>query len=176
MNLLLTGNPGVGKTTIVRKVVQALRDALPLGGFLTEEIRERKQRVGFRIIALDTQDGAILSHVNIEGPYRVGRYGVCIEAMTDLAIPAVRRALESGKVMVVDEIGRMECFSPDFLQVIHECLESERTFFAVLQQRRLPFLDAIRDRDDVELIEVNERNRDSIPGGIVEHILRLEQV
>ena len=39
-NLLITGLPGVGKTTLVKKLSEALKSLYPVG-FYTEEIRER---------------------------------------------------------------------------------------------------------------------------------------
>ena len=75
-NLLVTGPPGCGKTTLVRKIVQEL-GSLPMTGFYTEEIREGRDRVGFALVGLDGRRG-VLSHVKVGGPYRVGRYGVDI--------------------------------------------------------------------------------------------------
>ena len=75
--LLLTGLPGVGKTTLVRRVVDSLPDLHP-AGFYTAEIRERGQRRGFRAVGMDGSEG-LLAHVEIPGVHRVGRYGVDVE-------------------------------------------------------------------------------------------------
>ena len=61
--LLLTGRPGVGKTTVVRRVVERL--SRPTGGFYTCELREGGRRTGFEIVTLDGQR-ATLSHVDFD--------------------------------------------------------------------------------------------------------------
>ena len=173
MNVLITGNPGIGKTTIVRRVLAVLRNtqcAIRTGGFLTEETRKHRRRVGFQIVTLDTHEVTALAQLNLDTPYRIGKYGVSLAAMTAVAIPALRRASDGADLIVVDEIGRMECFAPDFLVAINECLNSPKPLLGVVSRHRLPFLDAIRDRDDVELIEVNEHSRDCLVGEVVERV------
>ena len=60
-NLLLTGPPGCGKTTVLERVVEHLGD-LRLAGFLTLELREHGQRVGFEAVGLGGRR-VILAHV-----------------------------------------------------------------------------------------------------------------
>ena len=48
-NLLLTGFPGCGKTTVLERVAKHLGD-LRLAGFVTLELREHGQRVGFEAV------------------------------------------------------------------------------------------------------------------------------
>ena len=72
--LLVTGAPGVGKTTLVRRVAARL-EGLRVAGFTTEEIRERGRRLGFRIVPFEGRE-RIMAHVDFPGPARVGRYGV----------------------------------------------------------------------------------------------------
>ena len=71
---LIVGRPGAGKTTLIKKVAQILQPFHPVG-FYTEEIREQGERVGFELVSLDGQR-RIMSHVDIPGPFRVGKYGV----------------------------------------------------------------------------------------------------
>jgi len=76
-NILITGLPGVGKTTLIKKLSEELKHLHP-AGFYTEEIREEGQRKGFELISLDGKRG-LLSHKDIKSPYRVGQYKVDIE-------------------------------------------------------------------------------------------------
>ena len=69
-NLLLTGIPGVGKTTVLRKVAERL-SGVELGGFLTDEIRVEGKRVGFAIETFDG-DSATLAHVDIHTSLEMG--------------------------------------------------------------------------------------------------------
>jgi nucleoside-triphosphatase len=74
---LITGRPGAGKTTLIKKAAGMLQPFHPVG-FYTEEIREQGVRVGFQLVSLDGQT-RVISHVGIPGPFRVGKYGVDIE-------------------------------------------------------------------------------------------------
>jgi nucleoside-triphosphatase THEP1 len=69
-NILYTGLPGCGKSTIIEKIVQRINR--PSTGFFTREIRDRGRRVGFSITTLDGQQG-ILAHIDIRSHIRVGR-------------------------------------------------------------------------------------------------------
>ena len=59
-NILLTGSPGIGKTTVIKKVIAELNPAL-VGGFWSTEIRRGSKRIGFAIKTIDGEEG-ILAH------------------------------------------------------------------------------------------------------------------
>jgi len=106
-NILYTGLPGCGKSTIIEKIVQRINR--PSTGFFTREIRDKGRRVGFSITTLDGQQG-ILAHIDIRSHIRVGRYGVYIRDIEKIAVPSMRPENDN-VILVVDEIGKMECLS-----------------------------------------------------------------
>jgi len=165
-NIFLTGTPGSGKTTIIRRVLARL--SRPAGGFYTREIREGGARKGFEIITLDGKRG-ILAHVEIRSQKRVSKYGVDTAALDRLAIPAIQNAVLQKKVVVIDEIGPMEVLSAQFRQSALEALQSDASVFGTIVQRSTPFTDQIKSQSDVNLIEVTPENREELP----EIILRL---
>ena len=114
---LLTGGPGVGKTTIIKRALERAR--ISAGGFFTEEIRAVGVRQGFRIVTLDGES-ATLSHTDIGSPYRVGKYGVDIEALERVGVAAIREAVRQHELVVIDEIGKMELFSSVFKEAVEE--------------------------------------------------------
>jgi len=73
-NILITGLPGTGKTTLLRKIAEELKPFHPVG-FFTSEIREANTRKGFELRSLNGKKG-LLAHVDITSPYRVGKYKV----------------------------------------------------------------------------------------------------
>ena len=156
-NLLVTGPPGGGKTTLVRKIVEGLGN-LPMAGFYTEEIREGRERVGFALVSLDGRRG-VLSQVKIRGPLRVGRYGVDVDGfesfLQDLGMtnPTLHLA-------VIDEIGKMECLSGRFRKIVGMCLDSPVPFLATIALRGTQPIEKIKGRPDVKIITMSHENRD----------------
>jgi len=169
-NVLLTGRPGVGKTTIIRKVLRDLD--VECGGFYTQEIRDSKDRVGFSINALDGHTG-ILAHVDCESPHKVSKYGVNVPDMLSIGVPALEAALEGSPLIVADEIGRMETYCHEFCEAIIRCLDSPKPVLGTLQMGRTRFLDRIRMREDVDLIEVNRKNTGFLPGIVAAKVRKL---
>lgn len=160
--LLVEGRPAVGKTTVVRRLATLLRQAgVPVAGFVTEELRERRRRVGF---AIETFDGvqAVLAHVGLPGPPRVGKYGVDLPAFERLALPALASAPDAG-VVLIDELGKMELASETFRAAVSQLLEQSVAVVATVQIASHPFTDALKRRPAVELVRVNARNRDELP-------------
>jgi len=137
-NVLLTGRPGVGKTTIIRRALRELD--VETGGFYTAEIRGPKGRLGFSINALDGRSG-ILAHVDCDSPHQVSRYGVNVPDMLAIGVPALDDALEAGELIVADEIGRMETYCHEFCEAIIRCLDSPKPVLGTIQMRRSRFLD-----------------------------------
>ena len=108
--LLLTGRPGVGKTTIIYQVTALL--GARAGGFYTQEIRGPGGRKGFRLVTLAAGGPeAVIAHVDIRSRNRVGRYGVDVAALDSVGVAAIRKAIQAKEIVVVDEIGKMEMFS-----------------------------------------------------------------
>ena len=157
-NILITGRPGIGKSTIIEKVVGQLQG--PLTGFFTKEIKQKRRRVGFSIITLDGKTG-LLAHQDIKGKPRVGKYGVDIEQIDKLAVPSIRPLLPE-TIVVIDEIGKMECFSPLFCETLVEVLSSNSPVLASIALHGPPLLQEIKARNDVLLIEVTEKNRNAL--------------
>src|SRR5713226_4173579 len=87
---LLTGEPRVGKTSAIKKIIDTIGRE-HCGGFYIQEIRAEGDRRGFQLITLDGQTG-ILAHVDIESPIRVGRYGVNLDCLTSIGIAAIDKA------------------------------------------------------------------------------------
>jgi nucleoside-triphosphatase len=162
LRLLLEGRPAVGKTTVARRLVARLREAdVPVAGFVTEELRDRGSRIGF---AVDTFDGgqAVLAHVDLSGPPRVGKYGVDLAAFERLALP-VLASVPDGAVAVIDELGKMELASEAFRSAVVRLLEQPVTFVATVHVASHPFTDPLKRRPDMEVVRVTERNRDDLP-------------
>ena len=160
MKILLEGRPGVGKTTVARRLVDLLRGSgLHLAGFITEEIRERGRRVGFAVDSLAGGRG-VLAHVDYPGPPTVGKYGVDLAEFERVALPALEADVD---VVAIDELGKMELASPAFRAAVARLFDREVALVATVHVRHHPLTDELKSRPGVEVVHVTERKRDALP-------------
>lgn len=157
-NFLITGRPRCGKTTLILKISQENDLSERIGGFITEEIREKGERVGFKIISLPDKKEGFLAKKGFSSPYRVGKYGVNLKDLEDIGCTAIEDALHSRKTILLDEIGKMELFSEKFKNTLLEALNSPQKLLASIMERRNEFADGIKNRTDVKLALLSRNN------------------
>jgi nucleoside-triphosphatase len=167
--VLITGPPGVGKTTLTLRVIDLLRErGEQLAGFTTSDVRRGGRRTGFVITGIGGLERT-LAVTGGAGP-RVGSYGVDVEAFEEVALLELENGLELGTTLVIDEIGKMELLSRRFQALLPAIFEAPRLLATVLQ-RRHPLMDAYKDRADVRLITIGPHNRGEIAGTIADLVL-----
>lgn len=162
--LLLTGRPGIGKTTVIRRVAEVLRGGR-IAGFYTEEQRSQGSRTGFQIVTLDGRSRP-MAGIDIRSPQRVGKYGVDLAAID--AVAETTLAPEGAEVFLVDEIGKMECASASFVAAVRRLLAADRVVVVasvalngdglIAEVKRLP---------GIVLREVAAQNRDRLPEEVI---------
>lgn len=155
-NLLITGRPGSGKTTLIRHLAERFADCSPVG-FYTIEVREGGVRVGFDLVSL-TGERRPLARTSFPGPCRVGRYGVDISGFEEF-LSSVPFFAPEARLVIIDEIGKMECCSGTFRRVVREVLDATTPCVATIAERGVPGLDRVRARADVRVVEVTVANR-----------------
>ena len=158
--LLITGAPGIGKTTVLRRVAEGL-ETVHVCGFYTEELREQGIRRGFRLVGLDGSEG-IIAHVKFPLRHRVGKYGVDVEVLDRLAQTTLA-IHEECAVYLVDEIGKMECLAPGFVTAMGKLFTYDRPLVATIGRKGGSFIAEVKARNDVELLELTHANRDHMP-------------
>jgi nucleoside-triphosphatase len=173
--LLLTGNPGVGKTTVLEKAVGALKNAgFSVGGMVSREVREGGVRVGFEILDLSSGRHGWLAHVNQQTGPQVGKYHVNIEDLNAVGAKAVADAVEQCDVVAIDEVGPMELFSEKFKEATRKALESGKPVLAVVHWKASDrLIGEAKSQDDAETFTVTHENRDLLPTTLTEKIVRL---
>ena len=156
-NILVTGPPRSGKSTLIEKVVQEI--SRPATGFFTQELREKGRRVGFSITTLEGKTG-VLAHQSIRSTFRVGKYRVNLEDLDQIAVPSMLPSTPD-QIVVVDEIGKMECFSRLFKETLLEILSSTNLVIGSVAIKGDRFIQSIKKRDDVSLVSITEKTRDA---------------
>ena len=155
-HVLMTGTPGCGKTTLLKGLARELRGLRP-AGFYTEEIRLQGQRKGFRLVGLNGAMG-LLAHVDLHGGPRVGKYGVDVHGFEDF-LNAQKLDQVATPLVFIDEIGKMECLSTRFLDLVRHLLDSPKTIVATVALKGVGLIAEVKQRPDVTLVEVNPGNR-----------------
>jgi nucleoside-triphosphatase len=159
-NLLLTGPPGCGKTTVLRRLVERL-GGLRLAGFYTQELRAQGPRVGFEALSLSGRR-VPLAHIRSRSRHRVGRYGVEPEQLE----PLVQEELAGSAavdVYVIDEVGKMELLCPAFVEAVPRLLGGAVPVVLTVAQGGQGLIAQVKGRADVRLVTVTEENRDGLP-------------
>jgi len=161
---LLTGRPGCGKTTLIRRLVEGL--GVSAGGFYTDEIRRGSRREGFALVTLDGRT-ATLASVRSASRHKVSKYGVNLDAIDGVGVPAIERATAEAALVVIDEIGKMELFSNRFRQAVLSALESGKPVLGSIMLAPHPWADAIKARPEVEVILLTEANRSQLQSDLL---------
>jgi nucleoside-triphosphatase len=159
MRLFLTGNPGVGKTTLIRAVVERL-EGITSAGFYTEEIRQSGRRTGFRIVTLDGRAAPLAS--SGKQPPTVGKYSIHVEEFEKLVLRYLDPVNTLVDLYVIAEIGKMELLSHKFRTRIIELLAQPTNLLATISKKGNGFIEQIKGRSELEIIEVTRKNRDQL--------------
>ena len=164
-NIFITGAPSSGKTTVIKKVIARL--PCPANGFYTEEERINDKRTGFVMHTLDGKKGH-LAHQDIVSEYHIRRYGVSLPTIEALAVPAISPL--GSQIIVIDEIGKMECFSPKFIEAALKALNSPNIVVGTITLGGTDFILKVKMRDDIEILDVTLENRNELPSIILQRI------
>lgn len=167
--LLLTGNPGVGKTTVILKTINILKtNGVVIGGVASKEIRKNKTRVGFELIDLGTDARGVLASSELSLGPRLGRYRVNLKDLAEVAAKALEIGIQYAELVVCDEIGPMEMFSPEFRRAVKSMMSSNKPVLGTVHKyTKDPIVEEIKSHPRTTLIEVDLENRELLPEGIV---------
>jgi nucleoside-triphosphatase len=169
---VITGPPGVGKSTLVSGVVLRLKSAgLIVGGCTTVERRVRGTRVGFEVRDLTSgKTGELASMEGRLGP-RVGKYRVNLSDLSSVGAAGLTKAAASSEVIVIDEVGPIELVSPDFRRAVATCVESGKPLMAVIHERLDDDLLSRIRREAHKTYQLTLENRESVAEELSEEVL-----
>ena len=172
--LLLTGNPGVGKTTVLTKAVNALKaKGFSVGGIISRELRAGGTRVGFEILDLNSDRRVWLAHINQKNGPQVGKYRVNTENLKFIGAKAIADAVEKCDVIAIDEIGPMELFSEKFKEATRRALKSRKPVLALVHWKAKDrLIDEAKNREDQDTFTITHENRDKLPEAIAEKAVK----
>jgi len=170
---ILTGAPGTGKTTVLRKIVDSLKTSgVTVGGMVSTESRKSGARVGFEIIDLKSGRQGWLAHINQNAGPQVGKYRVNLQDLDDIGVQAIIEAIQTCQIIAIDEIGPMELYSQKFVQAVKNAFDSGKIVLANVHAKATdPMVTAVKQREDAEIFTVTGANRDVLPEEITKTVL-----
>ena len=172
-NILLTGHPGVGKTTMLKSIIERCSH-LAVTGFYTEEIREKGIRLGFRAIAM-SGSSCVFAHREFQTrpEHRVGKYGVRPEILETLALPHLSPYRKAADLVVVDEIAKMELLSMPIKESLVQALDSDCPLLGTISLKGTGFVKQVKEREDVEIFKITWQNRNVLGEQVYRQLLQV---
>jgi len=176
--ILVTGRPGIGKTSILRRTVKELKNRkYEVGGMICREVREGGVRVGFEIMDLSTETRGWLAHVNQPTGPKIGKYHVNSTDLEVIGVGAILDALQNADILAVDELGPMEFSSAAFSKALVKAVESSKPLIGTIHYGlENSIIDSIKKREETEILKVTYKNRENlhnlIANKISEHLTK----
>jgi nucleoside-triphosphatase len=171
--ILLTGLPRCGKTTAVMQIIANL-NCEKIAGFYTQEIRQGGIRKGFSWKRLDGVTGT-LAHIDIKGPFRVGKYGVDVAAFEKSVVPILDIEKTDVQLFIIDEIGKMECFSKKFVSAVRRLFKSDRSVLATVALKGSGLISEVKDYPDTKLFNLTRQNSEKTIDEILQSLCFLKK-
>lgn len=168
--LLLTAKPRMGKSIIIKKIINKVGSNNCIG-FYSEEIKEDGERIGFQVISLSGRR-EVFAHVDFISDVRIGRYGIDVKIMEEVLLSELNLACsnEDDRLIVIDEIGLMQISSLKIREQLLHLAESNKTIIGTIFSDPHPWIDEYKLHKNIRLIQVTEDNRDGIVDELIEII------
>jgi len=172
MNIVITGNPGCGKTTVCEKVIRRLEEGgIRCGGILCPEVKENGRRVGTNAVDVMTREERIMAMLKNKAEFdgiEVGRYSLNRKGI-EFGKDAIENAMNCN-VIVIDEIGPVELSNDGMIDAAVKALDSENSVIVIVRSKlKKKFLEGFKDREFI-VFDVSEENRKSLPEEISRRI------
>lgn len=160
MHALIVGANGTGKTTLIRRVWQTLQR--PVIGF--ETVKEDALADAIHGSPIHIYEAGKPHH-----PSRANLVGFCRDRK---AVPICdgfegfarqfSPQMDSGSIIVMDEIGFLESQSPLFCDMILSLLDGNRPVIASVRDKDRPFLNSVRSHPNARCFFLTPENRDAL--------------
>lgn len=172
--IFVTGPPSVGKTSVLLRSVNGLKDkGYKIGGMISREVREGGVRVGFEIMDFSTGQRGWLAHINQPTGPKISKYRVNLTDLDAIGVSSILDAIRNADIIMVDEIGPMELFSSAFRNAVSQAIESNKPMLGTIHFGLSDsFVNSIKTREDAKIFEVTYENRETIHNLIIDAVVQ----
>lgn len=140
---------------MIRDLTVSRRDHI--GGFYTEPIMAGRIRRGVRIFTFDGQE-RMLAQKGLKSNLFLGKFGLDLNALENVGVPALKLGLMTKQLMVIDEVGMLESMSERFKDTVQEVLDSDKPVLATLRPGAKPHSDMIKKLGDCRILTLSSSN------------------
>jgi len=134
LKIFITGKPKVGKSTLIKELIEELKDKFKIAGFFTPEILKNGKRVGFKVVDVFGKREGTLASCEKRSKVKFGKYFIDLESFENF-LDEIEEEVENAEIVVIDEIGKMELFSKKFVKFLKKVLESDKILLATLHRK-----------------------------------------
>lgn len=132
MKIFITGEVKVGKTTLIKEISEILiKSGYKISGFITTDVVKEGKRIGFNIIDIVTKEERIFASKLIKTEHKFGSYYLNIKNLDKILENALKREYD---FLVIDEIGKMEFYSKNFIESINNIIKKDINLLATLNR------------------------------------------
>ena len=156
-NILITGLPEAGKTTLIKRLCIIFKEFNPVG-FVTNEIMEDGVISGLEVNNL-FGDNRIFAHTKLKSKVSVGKFKIDIKGF-DIFLDQTFSREKKSSLYFIDEIGKAACESKKFGKIIMTLLDAKKPVIAAISDKGTGLISDIKKREDVKIVEVTEQNRE----------------
>jgi len=154
---------------VIRRVAATIQDRVPIAGFFTEEVRVDGSRRGFRGVTFDSRVFPLADR-GLRGPLRVGAYGIDLSGLETVGLSALAPAPET-RIVIVDEVGKMELLSERFRSRIEALLDSDVPVLGTIALHGVGLVKRLRHDSRITLLRLRPESRDGMVGEIVRRLV-----
>lgn len=171
MHALIVGARGVGKSTLIRRVVQEI--GRPVSGFETK--KEDHMADDFRgspVYIYEVGKEHLQTEDNLIG-YCKNRNFDTLRIAFDRYAPKLLAPVPEGHIILLDELGFMESASKDFCEAVLSLLDGNTPVIAAVKHNNFPFLEAVRSHPNCRCFYITEENRESLYAEVL-HFMKMQ--
>ena len=166
MFLVLTGDIGSGKSSLLEQLVNALSDQFSIGGLITKG-QERKY-----FLDIKTREKEYFSSEEKEKGERIGKYFLSRRSL-DFAFSVIKES-KRNDIIIVDEIGRLEKEKKGLYKAIESLFNDvKKDIKIVIMAIRKDLLQELLSLFSIrpaEIWEVKHSTKDSVLSNLIECI------
>ena len=160
MHALIVGDRGVGKSTLIRRVLKELN--CPVSGFETKkEAQPEDPLLGCPIYIYEAGKPHRRTPENFVCCHRAAD-PAAVTAAFDRYAPKLLEPMPEAVLVKLDELGFLEAGSEAFCRAVLRLLDGDRPVIAAVKDRDVPFLNAVRAHPAARCFQITEENRDEL--------------